>query len=688
VPSIRLYFKWTMASQLLFPQTEEKLYRPKITGFGALMKQLNEEGLLQKMDYSVVFTALRKKHSIAPEDPIWIFVAHDEMQFLTSYNTLLDLSVNPNQDKKRATLLYQYLMESIIFAQTAKEFGIHVLNIYSGTFRLNVTSILEATGHRWRPLKFDPLTVDDGLQLLAAKHPNLAQKMKSDVFKQVLSHHGNVPRIWRAFSEVIGKEVNPSIDPTNLADLNEKLKTEVKNIYGRSDKFNLLLLLAIQGWTLEDAMKMLSGAMQLQVSELQNSGLLFLVEGRFFVPPILLQSLAGDFQVAIKRILTHFPDRMLTGMFTSMDFEEFCIGFFTLKRNLLVSQGIRTIPIMEFFKGAWISPEIADRTITLAEGDSTTAAILYKTQTARLDSLEHVNIGSDEILNVKNNGPVALWIGNNDPYQDGVLLLSNTLVQFEMKYSVGNAQQALTGNSASSFESEQKKAESSPLRLTGGTNVFVYITNCRMTSDEEKRKAVQHQYSIIICANTFKAVFSPTFEYVTSRIKNSSIASVEEISPAASAGREMKETEPKQPKNKPNTKPQKSNKNRPTASAESLSASSDQETEPKQSKKATATRKNNTNAKSKKGNKTLSTTSAEEISPAVSDQEMEETEPKRPKNKPSSKSQKKSSKTSEATKADLKSARATTRKETKKRKAHDGDSEEERQLKRRKLGYE
>jgi hypothetical protein len=56
-----------MASQLLFPQTEEKLYRPKITGFGALMKQLNEEGLLQKMDYSVVFTALRKKHSIAPE---------------------------------------------------------------------------------------------------------------------------------------------------------------------------------------------------------------------------------------------------------------------------------------------------------------------------------------------------------------------------------------------------------------------------------------------------------------------------------------------------------------------------------------------------------------------------------------------------------------------------------------------
>lgn len=122
-------------------------------------------------------------------------------------------------------------MESIIFAQTAKEFGIHVLNIYSGTFRLNVTSILEATGHRWRPLKFDPLTVDDGLQLLAAKHPNLAQKMKSDVFKQVLSHHGNVPRIWRAFSEVIGKEVNPSIDPTNLADLNEKLKTEVSTAY-------------------------------------------------------------------------------------------------------------------------------------------------------------------------------------------------------------------------------------------------------------------------------------------------------------------------------------------------------------------------------------------------------------------------------------------------------------------------
>lgn len=158
---------------------------------------------------------------------MWIFVAHDEMQFLTSYNTLLDLSVHPNQDKKRATLLYQYLMESISFAQVAKEFGIHVLNIYTGTFLLNMTSILQATGHRWRPLKFDPLTLDDGLHLLSTKHPNLDQKMKGDLFKQVLSHLGNVPRIWRVFSQIIAREKNPCLDPTNLADLNEKLKAEV-----------------------------------------------------------------------------------------------------------------------------------------------------------------------------------------------------------------------------------------------------------------------------------------------------------------------------------------------------------------------------------------------------------------------------------------------------------------------------
>jgi hypothetical protein len=158
---------------------------------------------------------------------MWIFFAHDDTQFLTDYKLLLDLKTKPDPAAKQATVLYQYLKESLRFAQTAKEFEIHVLNIYTGTFPLNSTPIITAAEHYWRPLSSDSLTLDDGIQLLASKHPTLADKMNTDVFRRVLAHQGNIPRIWRVFSQLIDELNDPVFDDKELAAFHSKILERV-----------------------------------------------------------------------------------------------------------------------------------------------------------------------------------------------------------------------------------------------------------------------------------------------------------------------------------------------------------------------------------------------------------------------------------------------------------------------------
>jgi hypothetical protein len=250
---------------------------------------------------------------------------------------------------------------------------------------------------------------------------------------------------------------------------------------GGEGRFQLLFLLAIQGWTYTEAERMLPPDSFLHMNDLLSSGLLFVHNGRFFVPPILLQALAGKNQTPLQ-----FADQMFSGKLTPKDFKEFCTCFFMQKSNLLVSHGIQKISIAEFFNGAWISPWASCWEITLGTGD-------------KRPCLERT--------------PAALWTGDPDTHQEGILSLPNTRIQFAMNYSIGDA---LTGTA---FHSEQKKAENSPIRQPGNTNLFVYITNCQMTNNVEKRNQVQHDSSIIICSETFTRVFSPTFEYITSQIK-------------------------------------------------------------------------------------------------------------------------------------------------------------------------
>ncbi len=167
------------------------------------------------------------------------------MQGLTGYDTLFNLKSKSDPNTKRDTELYQYLMESIAFAQAAKQVGINVLNIYSGSFPLYVTGILEGTGHQWRPLTLEPLSVDDGVKLLSAKHPPLADKMNTGPFKQMLSHLGNIPGFWKVLSEIIGKKINLTFDANTLADLNEQLISKVKRKVPTREVINSIICRSI-----------------------------------------------------------------------------------------------------------------------------------------------------------------------------------------------------------------------------------------------------------------------------------------------------------------------------------------------------------------------------------------------------------------------------------------------------------
>ena len=149
------------------------------------------------------------------------------MQALTDYRELLKLIGDGSDEQlKTSMLLYQYVTNTLEFAKTAKHHGINVLNIYSGTYRLNNTSILD-NAYQWRPLRLDPLTVDDGLHLLSAKHPTLAEDMKSREFKHVVLHLGNIPRIWRIFSEIITTQNVVTLDTYHIVLLEEHLMERV-----------------------------------------------------------------------------------------------------------------------------------------------------------------------------------------------------------------------------------------------------------------------------------------------------------------------------------------------------------------------------------------------------------------------------------------------------------------------------
>ncbi len=268
---------------------------------------------------------------------------------------------------------------------------------------------------------------------------------------------------------------------------------------------------------------MLPPTKMLHACSRQHAGHLFLLNKSYYVPPILLQSLAASFEIAIKQIVEYFPNRMLAGQFTSDNFKEFCMVFFTLKCNLLQSQGIHSVSVKEFFKGAWIQPDAVDMEIMLAQDNHKDHAKLHQTDSAEFLSLTHVKTVMGQVLDLTTNAPVAMQTRKD---QTGVLLLADTLLQFKMMYfGIDDA----FGSDDVSFEREQRLAENSPIRSQGkGNKLFVYITNCQITEDELKRNNIQHSNSIIICANNLKTVFSPTLEYATANITSTAIVSLED----------------------------------------------------------------------------------------------------------------------------------------------------------------
>ena len=134
-------------------------------------------------------------------EPAWIFfTTHEQL-------------VNGNSAENKE--VYQYLMEAISFAKSAKAFGFYVINIFTGTHCLNAINVLSANNCRWRPLLLEPLTVENGISLLADVHPELASDMQTKAFKHFLLQLGNIPGLWREFSVIISDHLwddNPNTE--------------------------------------------------------------------------------------------------------------------------------------------------------------------------------------------------------------------------------------------------------------------------------------------------------------------------------------------------------------------------------------------------------------------------------------------------------------------------------------------
>ena len=463
------------------------------------------------MDTSTLLQAIRKVQNIPDNEPFLILFGHDEMQMLTDANELTQLD-DGNRKKNK---VYQYVVSAMDFALAAAGHNVAVFNLFTGTFPLNSTSLLAPTIYQWNPVTFNPLTPSDGIKLLKSQHPSLKETLEADNIVTLLELFGNVPRVWELFSRQL--ETNPMAfsSSESVVTMCDTFAQHVERWSIPVDKLYVALLVMVQRWTLAEVKGLHRPDITLVVKNLIYDGRLFTREhDKFFIPIIFLRNSVrclGE-ENPCHEIFIEYANQCLRGEFDDRVFEKFCLSYLVMKFNLFIDTKFDRVSLGQFFKGSWMKESATKGKIRIGDKllrETYSTANNMTSYTVQIDN----GVIKRKFEDIRDEIPIALWIGKTDQHQDALLLLPDQVsIHLEMKFSRIDAQRTFSDKSKGSFTHEQDMAEKSPVKQEN--SYFIYITNQQLSDKPEKKEKI-HNRSFIVCANNFSDFFSGIFAFLT-----------------------------------------------------------------------------------------------------------------------------------------------------------------------------
>lgn len=327
----------------------------------------------------------------------------------------------------------------------------------------------------------------------------------------LLETFGNVPRVWELFSRELEKNPTAFSSTKSVVELCNAFAQLVERWTIPIQQLHTAILVMVQRWTMADIEALRKPEIDRVVKILLYEGRLFTREGgTFYVPLIFLRNSVKALaqEDPCREIFIEYANKCLKGQFDDRIFERFCLSYLVMKFNVFVTAKLDGVCLAQLFKGAWMKKVSKKGLIRI--GDNPIGETFFLAQLTSFQNAKTYGIIKRTFMDIRDEIPIAFWVGKSDSHQDALLLLpDNVSIHLEMKFAT--VQGACIGNDQNSFTHKQEMAENSPVRQMN--SFFLYITNQRL--NKETMKELMHDRSFIVCANNFSEFFSGIFSFVT-----------------------------------------------------------------------------------------------------------------------------------------------------------------------------